>query len=76
MDLSITGVPEEQVKRLRERAKANHRSLERELRAIIDEAIGVARKRLSVDEIATQVGALGLTRRDEAAPLISKDRDR
>src|SRR6516165_2227092 len=38
MDLSIKGVPEEQVARLRDRAKANHRSLQGELRALIDEA--------------------------------------
>src|SRR6476661_6021576 len=37
MDLSIKGVPEDQVRRLRERAKANHRSLQGELRALIDE---------------------------------------
>ena len=76
MDLSIKGVPEEQVKRLRERAKANHRSLQGELRAMIDEATGVARKRLSIDEIAAQVSALGLTRQDEATRLIREDRDR
>jgi len=28
MDLSIKGVPEHRVRRLRERAKANHRSLQ------------------------------------------------
>jgi antitoxin FitA len=76
MDLSIKGVPEEQVKRLRERAKANHRSLQGELRAMIDEATGVARRRLSIDEIAARVSALGLTRQDEAARLIREDRDR
>ena len=40
MDLSIKGVPEDQVNRLRQRAKANHRSLQGELRALIDEATG------------------------------------
>jgi plasmid stability protein len=69
-------VPEEQVKRLRERAKANHRSLEAELRAMIDEATGVGRRRLSIDDIVARVGSLGLTRRDEAARLIREDRDR
>ena len=39
MDLSIKGVPEEQVARLRERAKANHRSLQGELRALIEETV-------------------------------------
>lgn len=76
MDLSIKGVPEEQVKRLRERAKANHRSLQGELRALIDEATGRKLRRLTVDEIAERVGRLGLTRRDEAARLIREDRDR
>ena len=76
MDLSIKGVPEEQVMRLRERAKANHRSLQGELRALIDEATGTAARRLSVDEIAAKVGGLGLERRDEAVRLIREDRDR
>jgi hypothetical protein len=76
MDLSIKGVPEGQVVRLRERAKANHRSLQGELRALIDEATGVAPRRLSIDEVATKAGRLGLTRRDEAARLIREDRDR
>ncbi len=76
MDLSVKGVPEEQVIRLRARAKANHRSLQGELRALIDEATGIAPRRLSVDEIAAKVSRLGLTRRDEAARLIREDRDR
>jgi len=35
MDLSIKSVPEDQVRRLRKRAKANNRSLQGELRALI-----------------------------------------
>src|SRR5947209_8782125 len=46
MDLSIKGVPEEQVTRLRERAKANHRSLQGELRALVEEATGTAPRKL------------------------------
>ncbi len=76
MDLSIKGVPENQVVRLREIAKANHRSLQGELRAMIDRATGIIPRRLSVDEIATKVSRLGLERRDEAARLIREDRDR
>ena len=76
MDVSIKGVPEEQVKRLRERAKANHRSLQGELRALIDEATGIAPNLLTLDEIVARVGAFGLTRRDEAARLVREDRDR
>ena len=76
MDLSIKGVPEAQVMRLRERAKANHRSLQGELRALIDDATGLASRRLSIEEVAAKAGRLGLTRRDEAARLIRQDRDR
>ena len=76
MDLSIKGVPEEQVNRLRERAKANHRSLQGELRALIDEATGDRQRGLTVDDIAAKVSQLGLTRRDEAARLTREDRDR
>ena len=76
MDLSIKGVPEEQVIQLRARAKANHRSLQGELRAIIDAATAIAPRRLSIDEIAAKAAGLGLTRRDEAARLIREDRDR
>jgi antitoxin FitA len=75
MDLSIKGVPEDQVRRLRERAKANHRSLQGELRALLDEAVGTPRP-LTVDEIVEKVSGLGLPRRDEAARLIREDRDR
>jgi antitoxin FitA len=73
MDLSIRGVPEDQVSRLRERAKANHRSLQGELRALIDEATGTPRS--TVDEVVAQVSSLGLTRRDEGARLVREDRD-
>ena len=76
MDLSIKGVPEEQVERLRARAKANHRSLQGELRALVDEATANIPGKPTVDEIAAKAGKLGLTRRDEAARLIREDRDR
>jgi plasmid stability protein len=76
MDLSIKGVPDKQVERLRARAKANHRSLQGELRALIEQATGAAPRRKSVDEIAIRVSQLGLTRRDEAVRLIREDRDR
>jgi antitoxin FitA len=75
LDLSIKGVPEDQVRRLRERAKANHRSLQGELRALIDEATGTPRC-LPVDEVVAALSKLDLVRRDEAARLIREDRDR
>jgi antitoxin FitA len=75
VDLSIKGVPERQVKLLRERAKANHRSLQGELRALIDEATETSRP-LTVDDIVARVSGLNLVRRDEAARLTREDRDR
>jgi hypothetical protein len=76
MDLSIKGVPEEQVARLRDRAKANHRSLQGELRALIDEATFTVTRKLSIDEVVERVRRLPLKRRNEAARLIREDRDR
>jgi plasmid stability protein len=74
MDRSIKGVPEGQMSRLRERARATHRSLQRELRTLINEA-GTPCS-LTVDEIVARVSGLGLQRRDEAARLIRDDRGR
>jgi plasmid stability protein len=76
MDLSIKGVPEQQVARLRERAKVNHRSLQGELRALIEEATSGVPCKLSIDEVAARTGKLGLKRRNEAVRLIRADRDR
>lgn len=75
MDLSIKGVPEDQVRRLREGAKANHRSLQVELGASTGEAAGTSRQ-LTLDEVVVRVSKLDLGRRDEAAQLIREDRDR
>jgi antitoxin FitA len=76
MDLSIKGVPEQQVERLRQRAKANHRSLQGELRALIEQATQGGPRKMSVDQLVKKVGGLGLKRRDEAARLIREDRGR
>jgi hypothetical protein len=75
MDLSIRGVPEDQMRRLREHDKANHRSLQGDLRASIGEAAGTSRQ-LTLDEVVVRVSRLCLGRRDEAAQLIREDRDR
>ncbi len=67
-------MPEDQVRRLRERAKAKHRSLQGELRALIDEATETPAW-LGIEDIVARVTGLNLTR-DEAARLIREDRDR
>ncbi len=58
VNLSIKNAPDELVQRLRERAARNHRSLQGELMAIIEEAVQPQRRR-SVDEVLAEVRKLG-----------------
>jgi plasmid stability protein len=78
--LSIKNVPEDQVQRLKERAKKNHRSLQGELRAIVEEALNESKapttRKKTVREVADYIATLGLTRTDEAVKLVREDRDR
>jgi plasmid stability protein len=76
VDLSIKDVPDGQVEKLRAQAKANHRSLQGELRALIEAATSSVARPMRVDEVAAQVRRLGLTRRDEARAFVRADRDR
>jgi antitoxin FitA len=48
VNLSIKGVPDDTAERLRERAERNHRSLQGELMAIIEQAAAVADARSAV----------------------------
>ena len=76
MNISVKNVPPETVNRLRQRAKRNHRSLQGELMALIDQAVESEPRRVSVDEVVLKVSRLGLKRRNEAVKLIRSDRDR
>lgn len=73
MSLSIKNVPDELVEGLRSRAKLNHRSLQNELLAILEET--VAPERLSVDELYSEIDALGFTSPDESTRIIRELRD-
>ena len=70
--LSVKNVPEKLAERLRQRAARNHRSLQGELMAILEEA---ARPALTIDELAERVKALGLKTPAESAAMIRADRD-
>lgn len=70
--LSVKNVPQALAERLRQRAAANHRSLQGELMAILEEA---ARPKLTVDEVAAMVKKLGLRGQSESAAMIRADRD-
>jgi len=78
INLSIRNVPDEVAERLRARAKANHRSLQGELMEVVKEASISPSRKLSVAEVAAEIGKLGLPRppRNESTKMIRHDRDR
>jgi plasmid stability protein len=75
VNLSIKNAPDDVVQRLRERAARNHRSLQGELMAIIEEAVQPRPQRLTIDEYRARVRSLGLRSPDEAAAIVRADRD-
>ena len=76
VNLSIKNAPDDVVARLRERATRNHRSLQGELMAIIQEATNpVSSRTLTVDEYRARIAALGLNTEDESAAIVRADRD-
>jgi len=74
VNLSIKNAPDDIVSRLRDRAERNHRSLQGELLAILEEAVGKDRA-LSVDDVLQEISRLGLSTESESADLIRADRD-
>jgi plasmid stability protein len=59
VDFSIKQVPDAVAERLRERARKNHRSLQGELRVILEEAAGAHPESLTVREAFERSKALG-----------------
>jgi plasmid stability protein len=74
VNLSIKNAPDEVVRRLRARAERNHRSLQGELLAIIEEAVQ-AKYPATASDILAEVRRLKVQTPDEAADLIRSDRD-
>lgn len=74
VNLSIKNAPDDMVKRLKERARRHHRSLQGELMAILDEAVGRS-KPLTPDEVVAKVRQLGLATPRGAADMIREDRN-
>lgn len=74
MNLSIKNAPDNVVRRLKERAARNHRSLQGELLAIIEEAVARSRP-LTPEDVLAEVRRLGLRTPDEGTAMIRKDRD-
>lgn len=74
VDLSIKNAPDEVVRLLRQRAQRHHRSLQGELLAIIEAAVGTERH-MTPAEVLAEVRRLGLRTRSDAAAIIRTDRD-
>ena len=69
--LSIKNVPTDLAERLRTRAARNHRSLQGELMAILDEASRV----LTVEDLAVFAERVGLRTPSNSARLVRQDRN-
>ena len=69
--LSIKNVPVDLAERLRTRAARNHRSLQGELMAILDEASRV----LTIEDLAAFAERVGLRTPSNSARLVRQDRD-
>lgn len=75
VNLSIKNAPEDLIERVRERAKRNHRSLQGEVLAILEEEVGSGPKK-TPREILDEVRRLGVKTPSESVAMIREDRDR
>jgi plasmid stability protein len=73
VNLSAKNVPDDLVEKLRKRAKRHHRSLQGELLAILEQAVGPTK--LSLDEAEKRLRDLGFTTSDDSAVWVRELRD-
>jgi plasmid stability protein len=76
VNISIKNAPDDLVGALRIRAQRNHRSLQGELLAIIEDAVVRPHRLRTPDEILAEVRRLGLNTPAESAEIVRSDRDR
>lgn len=74
VNLSVKNVPDDVAEKLRQRAKANHRSLQGELLAVLQEAVSAPPK-LGPAELLKVVRESGLRTPREAAKFVRETRD-
>ena len=74
VNLSIKNAPDTVVKKLKERAERNHRSLQGELLSILEKAADEPRA-LSPKEVLAEARRRGVKTPAEAAAIIRADRD-
>jgi antitoxin FitA len=73
-NLSVKDVPDDLAEALRARAKANHRSLQGELMAMIEAHVGA--RPFRARQLLDDVRAMGLGTPAESTRMIREDRDR
>ena len=73
MNLSIGNVPEDIVERLRERAKRSRRSMQGEMLAILEEAVGTGK--WTIEDVYRAGKDMGLRTSGTSAEMIREDRD-
>ena len=73
VNLSVKNVPNELVEKLRKRAKRNHRSLQGELMAILEDA--AEPYRLSLHEAEKRLSALSFKTGNDSTALVRELRD-
>lgn len=73
VNVSLKNVPDDIADKLRKRAKRNHRSLQGELIAILEEAVCLTE--LSVSQAESHLRELRLETRDESTSWIRELRD-
>ena len=73
INLSVKNVPDSVAKRVRERARRNHRSLQGELLAILEETL--MPRRISSQEAFERIVQMGFKTGPESAQMIREDRD-
>lgn len=74
VNLSVKDVPDDLADALRARARANHRSLQGELMAMIEAHVGA--RPFGARRLLEDVRALRLTTPRESATMVREDRDR
>jgi plasmid stability protein len=74
VNFSIKNVPDALAGRLRQRAARNHRSLQGELMAILEQSV-TDEVSLSSRQILDEVRSLGLSTGSEATEMIREERD-
>jgi antitoxin FitA len=76
VNLSIKNAPDDLVAELKVRAQRNHRSMQGELLAIIEDAVRRPTRLRTPDEILAEVRRSGLNTPAESAEIVRSDRDR